>query len=64
LSVVDPFTAAEYRGRGVEVRPLRPAVTYDIAIIWGAGRFRSAIALDFAETVRAAALAFAGSVAG
>lgn len=64
LSVVDPFTAEEYRGKGVEVRPLRPAVTYDIAIIWGAGRFRSAVALDFAETVRAAALDFAGTVAG
>uniref|UniRef100_A0A9E7ZIX0 LysR substrate-binding domain-containing protein n=1 Tax=Bosea sp. NBC_00436 TaxID=2969620 RepID=A0A9E7ZIX0_9HYPH len=63
LSVVDPFTAEEYRGRGVEVRPLRPSVTYDIAIIWGAGRFRSAVALDFAETVRAAALDFAGTVA-
>ncbi|MGX1744561.1 LysR substrate-binding domain-containing protein [Bosea sp. NPDC055353] len=62
LSVVDPFTAAEYRGRGVEVRPLKPAVTYDIAIIWGAGRFRSAVALDFAETVRKAALDFAGTV--
>lgn len=63
LSVVDPFTAEEYRGKGVEVRPLMPAVTYDIAIIWGAGRFRSAVALDFAETVRAAALEFAGTVA-
>ncbi len=61
LSVVDPFTAAEYVGKGVEVRPLRPSVTYDIAIIWGAGRFRSAVALDFAETVRAAALDFAGT---
>ena len=63
LSVVDPFTAEEYRGKGVEVRPLRPSVTYDIAIIWGAGRFRSAVALDFAETVRAAALDFAGTAA-
>ncbi len=63
LSVVDPFTAEEYRGKGVEVRPLRPAVTYDIAIIWGAGRFRSAVALDFAETVRTAALDFAETVA-
>lgn len=64
LSVVDPFTAEEYRGKGVEVRPLRPSVTYDIAIIWGAGRFRSGVAQDFAETVRAAALDFAGTVAG
>lgn len=63
LSVVDPFTAEEYRGKGVEVRPLRPSVTYDIAIIWGAGRFRSAVAQDFAETVRTAALDFAGTAA-
>jgi len=63
LSVVDPFTAAEYLGKGVEVRPLKPSVTYDIAAIWGAGRVRSAVAVDFAETVRAAALAFAGTAA-
>ncbi len=63
LSVVDPFTAEEYRGKGVEVRPLRPSVTYDIAIIWGAGRFRSAVAQDFAETIRTAALDFAGTAA-
>lgn len=59
LAVVEPFTAAEYRGRGIEVRPLRPTVAFDMAIIWGAGRFRSAVALDFAEQVRSAVQAYA-----
>jgi DNA-binding transcriptional LysR family regulator len=64
VAVVDPFTAAEYRGRGIEIRPLKPQAVFDIAIIWGAGRFRSAVALDFAETVRAAARDFAGKEVG
>ncbi len=59
VAVVDPFTAAEYRGRGIEIRPLRPAVVFDMAIIWGGGRFRSAAALDFAERVRTAVRDFA-----
>ncbi|KRD95947.1 transcriptional regulator [Bosea sp. Root381] len=54
VSVVDPFTAAEYRGKGIEIRPMRPAVVFDIAVVWGAGRFRSAVARDFAATVRSA----------
>jgi DNA-binding transcriptional LysR family regulator len=57
VSVVDPFTAAEYRGRGIEIRPLKPSVNFEIATIWGTGRPRSAVALDFAARVRAAALA-------
>jgi DNA-binding transcriptional LysR family regulator len=59
LAVVDPFTAAEYRGKGIEIRPLRPPVVFEMAIIWGAGRFRSAVALDFAEQVRSAVLVYA-----
>jgi len=51
VSVVDPFTAAEYRGKGIEIRPMRPAVVFDIAVVWGAGRFRSAVARDFAAIV-------------
>jgi DNA-binding transcriptional LysR family regulator len=57
VSVVDPFTAAEYRGKGIEIRLLRPSVAFDMAILWGAGRFRSGIALDFAERVRSAVIA-------
>ncbi|MCU4182485.1 LysR substrate-binding domain-containing protein [Bosea sp. BH3] len=53
LSIVDPFTAAEYSGRGIVVKPFRPTIPSEVAVIWAAGRFRSALALDFAATVRA-----------
>jgi DNA-binding transcriptional LysR family regulator len=57
VSIVDPFTAAEYRGRGVLVRPFHPAILYDMGIIWPAGRLKSALAIDFTEKVRAAFIA-------
>lgn len=57
ISIVDPFTAAEYDGRGVVVRRFSPAIMFDIAVIWAAGRFRSALARDFADQVRAAVTA-------
>ena len=53
LSIVDPFTAAEYRGRGIVVKPFRPMIPSEVAVIWATGRFRSALALDFVEMVRA-----------
>lgn len=61
VSVVDPFTAAEYRGKGIEIRPMRPAVVFDIALVWGAGRSRSALARDFATAVRSAVAVFHAS---
>lgn len=61
LSIVDPFTAAEYHGRGVVLRPFRPAIYYDVGVVWGAGRLRSTLALDFVETVQAAVAAMAES---
>ena len=54
VTIVDPFTAFEFSGRGVVVRPFRPAVLYEIGVVWASGRFRSALALDFADEVRAA----------
>ena len=59
IGIVDPYTAAEYRGRGVVVRPFRPAVVYEVGAVWPAGRFRSPLALGFVETVRAAIQAMA-----
>lgn len=59
LSVVDPFTAEEYRGRGIELRRLKPSVTYDVATIWASGRARSAAAEDFVAEVVQAVEAFA-----
>jgi DNA-binding transcriptional LysR family regulator len=62
VSIVDPYTAAEYRGRGVVVRPFRPAILYDLGVVWATGRFRSALALGFAEVVRAVIAEFAAEV--
>jgi len=64
VSIVDPFTAAEYCGRGVVVRPFRPAILFDIAVIWAAGRCRSALAQDFAHQVRAAVIGQGGESGG
>lgn len=61
ISIVDLYTAVEYRGRGVVVRPFRPTVDYEIGVVWPAGRFRSPLALGFVETVRAAIQALAES---
>jgi DNA-binding transcriptional LysR family regulator len=54
IAIVDPFTAAEYNGRGVVVRPFEPALHYEIGVVWSEGRARSAAALDFAAAVKAA----------
>ncbi len=54
IGIVDPYTAVEYRGRGIVMRPFRPTVPYEIGLVWPAGRFRSPLALGFVETVRAA----------
>jgi DNA-binding transcriptional LysR family regulator len=59
VSLVDPYTAEEFRGRGVEIRPFRPEIMLDIATVWGSGRSRSPLALDLAAHVRAAVADFA-----
>ncbi len=59
LSIVDPFTAAEYHGRGVVARRFRPSIHYDVGVVWGAGRLRSTLALGFVQKVKAAVEAMA-----
>lgn len=63
VSIVDPFTAAEYRNRGVVVRPFQPTILFDIAVVWASGRFRSALARDFADQVRAVVAELAADAA-
>lgn len=62
VSLVDPFTAEEFRGRGVEIRPFIPEISFDYGVVWGVGRFRSSLALDFAAHVRSAVSAFNASL--
>lgn len=52
VTVVDPFTASEFSGRGIVVRPFRPTVLYEVGVVWATGRFRSALSRDFVDQVR------------
>lgn len=61
VSLVDPFPAAEYRGRGLAVRPFRPTLLFDTGVVWSAARARSGLALDFAARVRGAVAEFVGA---
>jgi DNA-binding transcriptional LysR family regulator len=54
LSLVDPFAASEFTGRGVVFRPFRPDVFQDAAIIVPTARPMSTLASEFLGTFRAA----------
>ena len=59
ISVVDPFTAAEYSRRGVVVRPFEPAIEFQIAALHPPHRQPSAIAREFVAGFAAYIEAFA-----
>lgn len=52
LSLVDPFTAMEYAGQGLEVRPFDPQVIFDMAVMVSAQRSLSTLARDFLDGFR------------
>lgn len=47
VSIVDQFTADEYRGKGVAVVPFRPVIRTEIAAAWPRARPRSDLVGDF-----------------
>ncbi len=47
IAIVDPFSASEYVGRGVVLRPLEPAMTIGTAVVCSRSRPLSAIAQTF-----------------
>jgi DNA-binding transcriptional LysR family regulator len=49
VSVVDPFTAAQYAGHGVVSRPFRPAIDFQVAALHPAGRTLSPVAREFVD---------------
>ena len=53
LSLVDPFSASEFVGRGVVFRAFRPDIFFDAAICCR-GPTISALALEFLDTFRTA----------
>lgn len=50
VSIVDPASAAQFRDAGLEVRPFRPVVPYEIAVFHAADRALSMIGRAFLET--------------
>ncbi|HEY6432094.1 MAG TPA: LysR substrate-binding domain-containing protein, partial [Acetobacteraceae bacterium] len=47
IAIVDPFSASEYVGRGVVLRPLEPPMTIGTAVVCSRSRPLSAIAQTF-----------------
>ena len=54
LSLVDPFSASEFAGRGVVFRPFRPDVYFDAVILIPSARPLSRLATEVLDTFRAA----------
>jgi DNA-binding transcriptional LysR family regulator len=52
VSICDPFTAREFDGRGVVMRPFTPRVDFEFAAIFPPQRSPSPVALDLVEMVR------------
>lgn len=58
VAIVDPFTAEEYQGRGVVIRPFDPGIHIDMAVLMSAQRSLSTLAQDFLSGFRGAVAAF------
>jgi DNA-binding transcriptional LysR family regulator len=58
VAICDPFTAREFDGRGVTVRPFLPRIDFEFAAVFPPQRSPSPVALDLVETVRRALEAF------
>ncbi|TGD98699.1 LysR substrate-binding domain-containing protein [Methylobacterium nonmethylotrophicum] len=52
VSISDPFTAREFEGRGVVVRPFVPRIEFEFAAVFPPQRSPSPVALDLVEAVR------------
>lgn len=52
VSISDPFTAREFEGRGVVVRPFLPRIEFECAAVFPPQRSPSPVALDLVEAVR------------
>lgn len=53
VGIADIFTAREYEGTGLVVRPFDPPVTFSIAAVWATHRGLSAVAREFLEAFEA-----------
>lgn len=58
VSIVDPFTASNFIGKGLVMKPFRPIINFDFGILLPIQRPRSSIVDEFIEVVRECARAF------
>jgi DNA-binding transcriptional LysR family regulator len=54
VAVCDPFTAREFEGRGIVVRPFLPRIDFEFAAVFPPQRSPSPVALDLVEMMRQA----------
>ncbi|WP_319484828.1 LysR substrate-binding domain-containing protein [uncultured Cohaesibacter sp.] len=52
IGILEPFSARQWDGRGVVVRPLRPKITFSFSLCFSANKAKSSVAQDFAKLVR------------
>jgi DNA-binding transcriptional LysR family regulator len=57
VSISDPFTAREFEGRGVVVRPFAPRIEFEFAAVFPPQRSPSPVALDLVAAMRESLLA-------
>jgi len=57
VAICDPFTAAEFAGRGVVARPFRPRIPFEFGVLYPPGPQPSSIAQEFIIEFRAHILA-------
>lgn len=61
LAIVDPFTAQEFAGRGVVLRPFKPRVEVEFTILYSTRLALSGLARELIEEFRVAVAGFAAS---
>ncbi len=52
VSIVDPFSAANYTAQGVVIRPFRPAIPYEFRLVYPRHKERSLIARAFVDILK------------
>ncbi len=54
ISIIDPFTAADFEDRGIVVRPFSPAIPFEIGILYPALRPHSLLTDEFSKMLKSA----------
>ena len=63
VAICDPFTAREFEGRGIAVRPFSPRIDFEFAAVFPPQRSPSPVALDLVEVIKQSLAEFSGMAA-